>query len=284
MRGRRKRKNEMKKIEMEQIFSPRIGWDRECRGECEDGVWGEYIDGDKPADGKPLPAGSVAIRGGFQRGQAIMAIKDGHVVDVVIAYDCTRWDDPSTGGTYAPDDGEVLVIVGYDTEPDFVARTLCADHEKSYDPEARGDTLASPRNWGLWPAANLRRIGAWRDADARNSEAAKEIKAAKKAAYDRLVAEANATWGRYADRLLRAHLAGGWTREIGVQAAVWELVRVPKVVDRLREEPGGTRMLRVLDKEFAKPKGPDTLIEALRALTGPRMERAVIVAACILGC
>ena len=281
MRGGRK-EQKMKRVAMQQVFQPRMGWDRDYRGECVDGRWGEYVDGDKPAAGE-LPDGAVRIKGGFKWGQGAIAVKDGRIVGVAVANECTWWDDPDTGATYAPDDGETIVVVGFSSEPDFMDRKVCDDHESSYDPEERGDTLASPYNWNSWPAAELRRIGAWRDADDRKAEAVREIKAAKKAAYDNLVAEANKTWGRYADRLLSAHLASGWTRESGVQDAVFELIKAPNVVRRLKKLPGGCVMVSVLEREFKAPQGHDILKEALESLSGPRMDRAVAVAACILG-
>lgn len=242
----------MKIVEpIEVKFKPRIGWDRDLRGTCQDGMWGEFIP-------SKWPEGAVVAHGGFETSETIRAVKDGRVVATACSGCCTWWDDPVAEVAALPEEGETLVITF-----------------EGYNP-CRGWTGSSEE---------LREIGAWRDADAKLREEKAEEKARKRAAYEYVVSECNRLYGRYAEVLLRHHLGGGWSLEDGVAIAALELIRAPKVVEFLwgRKVPGGLKVLRAIERKFLPVDGEDLLMESLRGLTGPRMCRAIQVAACCLG-
>lgn len=265
----------MKKIEMKQIENRRMG--------PGDG-WTEMVDTADTADGQPLPEGAVTIEGGFEFVQAILAVKDGRVVDVAVAEECTWWDDPTTTQTWAPEDGETLHIYGWrDSDP--VQRTLEDEYEASLDVEVRTAQtwVRTVEQAKAMSAAYLSSIGAYKDADDRRKAAKAEISAQKRARYEAAHDRAELLYPYNGGRVFRAHIR--WALEGPVADAAKALaVHAKAIAPHLRPCGGWPCHSRRLPAAWHAAYGwgaeqeLDAVMNVCSKLSQPRLEAAWQVA------
>lgn len=282
----------MKKIEMTQVFNPRMGWDRDCKGVycpeesyCGKAMgWGEYIDGDSPADGSSLPEGSVTISGGFNSVEAVLCVKDGRVVDVAVAEECTWWDDPTTTQTWAPENGETLHAFGWRTESDPVSDSLEDDISSSLDPERRTSQfwVRNVDQAKSLDATYLRSIGAFLDAEDRVKVAKSEITKQKKERYEEAKERCELLYPIVAPRVFRAHIR--WALETRVADAAKAIALYPEMMEEIRNSKavGGwqchsSKLSRAFHRAYGWSTAGEVEFEALCDacnLTQPRLESA----------
>ena len=206
---------------------------------------------------KAAEADAVCIEGHFEYAEAAVAVRDGHIVEVSVADECTWWDDPNSKEFLVPEEGETIKVIGWRTT------------------SSKATWIRSPQHHNL-SSNELRNLGAWRDAEV--AEAAE--KSRRKAAYEAVVKAANDAYGRHADEVLKAHVR--WAFEDEVIDLVHLLLEAPAVARALKHVPGGT-YARLILKEFDPVEGPDYLEEAMNRVSGPRMESAIKIANLILG-
>lgn len=205
-------------------------------------------------------ANAVRIAGGFEFAVAAVAVRDGRIVDVRVADECTWWEDPNTCQYVVPEEGETIATIGWRTN------------------DSDAEWIRGPKSHDL-SSETLREIGAWRDAEEAERHEAAERREARRKAWERLVEKANTAYGRYASEVLDAHVR--WAFEDQVVDLVKLLVEAPAVARALRDVPGGRLCIRVLG-EFYPVEGPDYLRDALERISGPRTDSAVKVANMLL--